>query len=301
MELQTQCGECQGFKLNEKQKTIPRICPVPTSELGRELENSSAVLRCQHYIRGAAIFAACCQQFYPCRQCHDEDVDGGHEDLQKGQVTKVKCLHCKLEQHVADACINKDCQERFGDRVCLDCRLFDSTPDREFFHCDKCGICRLGRKEENFHCERCDTCVKASSRGRHTCIASPLRDAKCPICLCSMFYSSRPSCFLPCGHAMHTRCFDDYARSDYRCPLCYKSMADMHSYNSALDKIMLEELANGPESQMNTKVRIFCNDCGETSQTRYHFEFFKCNSNRRSTGISGPCGSYNTRFIEYCK
>jgi hypothetical protein len=93
---------------------------------------------------------------------------------------------------------------------------------------------------------------------------------------------------------MRTGCFDDYARSDYRCHLCYKSMADMHSYNSALDKIMLEELDDRPESQMNTKVRIFCNDCGPKRGIILNFSSATPIVDQQE--LLGPVIADNTRF-----
>jgi hypothetical protein len=258
---------------------------------------SPALKKCQHYIRWASIFASCCQRYFDCRLCHDEHVDGAHADLEKHQVTKLKCLACGLEQPVSAMCTNPRCKKVFGDRFCLDCKLFDSTPGRDSYHCEQCGICRLGRREDNFHCVRCDTCIKLASRAQHVCTASPLRDAKCPICLSSMFFSSRPSFFLHCGHAMHAHCFDIYTQTHYRCPICFKSMANMHNYNMVMDDIMKLEHANMPPQYANRRVRIYCNDCGKKSQASFHFEHYKCTASEVADGNPIHCGSYNTRLV----
>ena len=35
---------------------------------------------------------------------------------------------------------------------------------------------------------------------------------------------------LPCGHFMHSHCFEQYTKYNYTCPLCSKSVGDMTVY-----------------------------------------------------------------------
>lgn len=62
----------------------PRRTPNEWDGMQRLLESyRQAVLTwelskgCIHYSRRCQIFAECCQQFFPCRLCHDEEVSGG--------------------------------------------------------------------------------------------------------------------------------------------------------------------------------------------------------------------------------
>lgn len=42
--------------------------------------------------------------------------------------------------------------------TCLVCNLFDDE-DKNQYHCDGCGICRIGGKDRFFHCEVCNMCL----------------------------------------------------------------------------------------------------------------------------------------------
>ena len=67
---------------------------------------------------------------------------------------------------VSDRC--EDCSVVFARYACLECRLYDnleegSTLQKEgVFHCDLCGICRVGRREDFVHCSICNCCRRIS-------------------------------------------------------------------------------------------------------------------------------------------
>lgn len=42
--------------------------------------------------------------------------------------------------------------------TCLICNLFDDE-DKDQYHCDGCGICRIGGRNNFFHCEVCNMCL----------------------------------------------------------------------------------------------------------------------------------------------
>lgn len=42
--------------------------------------------------------------------------------------------------------------------TCLVCNLFDDE-DKDQYHCDGCGICRIGGRTNFFHCEVCNMCL----------------------------------------------------------------------------------------------------------------------------------------------
>ena len=37
------------------------------------------------------------------------------------------------------------------------------------FHCEKCGICRVGKKEDYIHCDICNGCISKSISETHSC------------------------------------------------------------------------------------------------------------------------------------
>ena len=53
--------------------------------------------------------------------------------------------------------------------------------------------------------------------------------------------SRTPRKCLPCGHFMHTSCFQAYTKHYYTCPLCRKSLGDFSAYFRMLDAILAEE------------------------------------------------------------
>ncbi|XLR23985.1 hypothetical protein S83_051885, partial [Arachis hypogaea] len=41
--------------------------------------------------------------------------------------------------------------------------------EKQQFHCDDCGICRVGGQENYFHCEKCGSCYSVTLRDNHVC------------------------------------------------------------------------------------------------------------------------------------
>ncbi|GAU41247.1 hypothetical protein TSUD_97830 [Trifolium subterraneum] len=100
-----------------------------------EIENFG----CTHYRRRCKIVAPCCNEVYGCRHCHNE--------------AKVICSLCDTEQDVQQYCIN--CGVCMGEYFCGTCKFFDDDISKQQYHCDECGICRTGGKDNFFHCKRC--------------------------------------------------------------------------------------------------------------------------------------------------
>lgn len=46
----------------------------------------------------------------------------------------------------------------FVQYTCLICNLFDDE-DKDQYHCNGCGICRIGGRNNFFHCEVCNMCL----------------------------------------------------------------------------------------------------------------------------------------------
>lgn len=79
--------------------------------------------------------------------------------------------------------------------------------NREIYHCPYCNLCRVGKGlgVDYFHCMSCNACMSRSLM-IHTCREKSLED-NCPICHEYIFTSCSPVKALPCGHVMHSTCF----------------------------------------------------------------------------------------------
>ena len=173
---------------------------------------------CEHYIRKCRLVTPCCKKVYSCRFCHDVSED--HE-LNRKDVMLVKCIQCDTVQNVASNCVI--CGIRFGFYFCAICRLYDDT-EKGQFHCQPCGLCRTGGRENYFHCSKCDICYLKSLKDSHKCLEKSSH-SDCPICLESLHASRDPCQVLKCGHLMHRKCFQDCAASMIRsCPICNARM-----------------------------------------------------------------------------
>ncbi|PKI31533.1 hypothetical protein CRG98_048068 [Punica granatum] len=119
----------------------------------------------------------------------------------------------------------------------------------------------------------------------HKCREKGL-ETNCPICCDFLFTSSATVRALPCGHFMHSACFQAYTCSHYICPICSKSLGDMAVYFGMLDALLASEVL--PQEYRNRCQDILCNDCDKKGTSPFHWLYHKC----------GYCGSYNTRVIK---
>ncbi|XP_017111411.1 RING finger and CHY zinc finger domain-containing protein 1 [Drosophila elegans] len=232
---------------------------------------------CAHYKRRAMFVTPCCNKFYKCRFCHDEN-ETHHFD--RKTLTELICSECNRRQTVREQCEN--CGVRFGKYTCLICNLFDDA-DKQQYHCHGCGICRIGGAENFFHCEVCNMCLPIQLKiDGHRCVENISR-SHCPVCLGDI-HTSRIPCHIPdCGHLLHKMCFDQLlASGHYTCPTCQTSLIDMTALWEYLDD--QAKRMPVPLKYENQRVHIFCNDCHKTSKTKFHFIGLKC----------VHCGAYNT-------
>nr|XP_048702783.1 RING finger and CHY zinc finger domain-containing protein 1 isoform X2 [Caretta caretta] len=227
---------------------------------------AAAEAGCEHYRRSCLLQAPCCGKFYVCRLCHDSKED---HQMDRFKVKQVQCAKCKSIQQAQQSC--EDCSSMFGEYYCGICHLFDK--DKKQYHCEKCGICRIGPKEDFFHCSKCNLCLALSFQGKHKDI-----------------HTSRVGAHvLPCGHLLHRTCYEDMLKEGYRCPLCMHSALDMSRYWRQLD----DEVAQTPmpTEYRNMMVEILCNDCSARSTVQFHILGMKCTS----------CESYNTAQDGGCR
>lgn len=78
---------------------------------------------------------------------------------------------------------------------------------RTVYHCPFCNLCRLGKGlgVDFFHCMTCNCCL-GKMLVDHKCREKGL-EMNCPICCDFLFTSSASVKALPCGHFMHSACF----------------------------------------------------------------------------------------------
>ncbi|XP_012080185.1 zinc finger protein BRUTUS-like At1g18910 isoform X2 [Jatropha curcas] len=238
-------------------------------------------LGCKHYKRNSKLVTPCCNKLYTCIRCHDEDAD---HSTDRRAITKMMCMKCLTIQPIGQTCSTVSCNNLSMARYyCKICKVFDD--DREIYHCPFCNLCRVGKGLGigYFHCMNCNACMSRSLLV-HPCREKSLEE-NCPICHEYIFTSSNPVKALPCGHVMHSTCFQDYTRTHYICPICSKSLGDMQVYFKMLDALLAEEKM--PDEYSSKTQDILCNDCEKKGAAPFHWHYHKCIS----------CGSYNTRLI----
>ncbi|XP_075508152.1 E3 ubiquitin-protein ligase MIEL1 [Primulina tabacum] len=243
---------------------------------------------CKHYRRRCKIRTPCCNEVYDCRHCHNEaanmlrNVFDRHE-MVRYDVKQVICSVCDTEQPVARVCTN--CGVNMGEYFCEVCKFFDDDIDKGLFHCDDCGICRIGGRENFFHCNKCGSCYSVSLRNNHLCVENSMRH-HCPICYEYLFDSLKDTAVMKCGHTMHCECYHEMIkREKYCCPICSRSIMDMSRAWEMIDEEI--EATVMPDEYRHKKVWILCNDCNDTTEVNFHIIGQKCSH----------CGSYNTRTI----
>ncbi|CDW77578.1 UNKNOWN [Stylonychia lemnae] len=264
-----------------------------TSEVNKQQEEEESKimkLGCQHYKRGCQKKCPECKEFFTCRFCHDDakylnekDVKKSHQ-IDRHAVQEIKCLQCGTEQKVQQIC--ESCGLCFAGYFCAICKFFDDEfVKKKIFHCDKCGICRVGGIENNYHCDICGCCYQLAMKDSHNCKPQRLNN-DCAVCMEDLFSSRDPSVFLRCGHSLHSKCYSTYIRRNIMCPICRKSIIDPKAFEAQMDM----EIASTPmpEEYKDTKIMVQCNDCSAKSEVNFHVLGAKCTQ----------CNSYNTSQIQ---
>ena len=225
-----------------------------------------------------------------CRHCHNEakyqqeqDWAKKHE-LDRKLITDVVCALCETRQPVSSSCTN--CGAAFGAYSCTQCPFYDDDLSKRTYHCDDCGICRVGGRENYFHCSTCGSCYAANLRNNHVCVERAMHQ-NCPVCFEFLFESVDPTTVLRCGHTIHSQCLRDLERNTAAicpcCPICKKSLGDYSRYWEALDREVAATPV--PSEYRGWQANILCNDCSASSTVMFNLVAHKCSS----------CGSYNTR------
>jgi len=240
-------------------------------------------LNCEHYKRHCHLKCNICNEFYPCRFCHDNIKS---HLFNRKEVIEIKCLKCEYIQKPQEKC--EKCDIVFAKYFCNICNLFDDEGDEKgIWHCDSCGICRIGGKDNFFHCDICKSCLSINNKENHKCLPDILNN-DCPFCLEDMFNSRDAATPLKCGHYLHSNCYKLFFENPnglLRCPICSKSCFDMSKYWEYLDNAII----NTPmQEDLKINVNLICCDCNKESETIFNFIGLKCKL----------CGSYNTKQLK---
>ncbi|OAX79980.1 hypothetical protein ACJ72_05693, partial [Emergomyces africanus] len=245
------------------------------------VEEENFQLGCQHYKRRVKLQCYTCKGWYPCRFCHDQEED---HVLIRRATQHMLCMVCSTPQPAAQWC--KSCGVQAACYYCSVCKLWDNDSQKSIYHCNDCGICRIGQGigKDYYHCKTCSVCIPISIQQTHRCIERSTQ-CDCPICGEYMFTSPETVIFMKCGHSIHQKCFAQYSRTSYRCPICSKTIANMEAHFRSLDRTIKDQPM--PPDFMDTRALISCNDCSAKSAVQYHWLGLKCEI----------CYSYNTTQI----
>ncbi|ANB15599.1 Zinc finger protein 420 [Sugiyamaella lignohabitans] len=248
-------------------------------------DETCEVLGCEHYQRGCKLQCSTCDSWYTCRMCHDAEET---HKLIRRDTRNMVCMYCKTAQPAAQEC--RTCHEIMARYYCDICKLWDDDIHKSIFHCDDCGICRIGKGlgKDFFHCKTCNVCMSIELENAHRCIEHST-ECDCPICGEFMFTSTETVVFMKCGHSIHQSCYHEHTRNSYKCPTCQRSVINMEASFRILDAEIASQVL--PEPYVNWRSIIVCNDCSAKSNVPFHFLGLKCST----------CRSYNTSQLKLIK
>lgn len=115
-----------------------------------EIEEVTNALGCEHYKRNIKLQCSACNRWYTCRFCHDAVED---HMLNRRETKNMLCMLCGCAQPASEECAL--CSERGAWYYCDVCKLWDDDSEKSIYHCNDCGICRVGKGlgKDFFHCK----------------------------------------------------------------------------------------------------------------------------------------------------
>ena len=248
---------------------------------------SAKILGCNHYQRNCKLECPTCFKWFPCRFCHDQQISS--HKLIRSEVKHILCMSCMTPQNPSDNyCM--ECGIELANYFCKKCVLYDNDPTKDIYHCEKCGICRLGLGlgKDYFHCDKCNICLSIDLKERHKCISNTTH-CNCPICNEYLFTSINKVVFMKCGHLIHQLCYDELIKHSFKCPLCKKTVVEVETQFRILDQEILQLPLPSPYNLW--RCIVSCNDCKGKSNVSYHVLGLKCKY----------CKSYNTNQLKLIK
>lgn len=132
------------------QKPLPSSKDVDQETSMMETEGVTNALGCEHYKRNIKLQCSACNKWYTCRFCHDAVED---HMLNRRETKNMLCMLCGCAQPASEECAL--CSERGAWYYCDVCKLWDDDPEKSIYHCNDCGICRIGKGlgKDFFHCK----------------------------------------------------------------------------------------------------------------------------------------------------
>ncbi|GFR42301.1 hypothetical protein Agub_g3201, partial [Astrephomene gubernaculifera] len=153
--------------------------------------------------------------------------------LDRRSIQRLRCLKCSHDNQTPSKSCCNICGASFGRKhACTVCHVY--SHDKDMWHCDKCGICRLGEREQYRHCDTCDACLPTTHFATHTCAPNAMH-RECLLCRGYLFTSrSQVACLPGCGHlAIHLSCLqaaDAEGSADrLACPHCSEQRSEAAS------------------------------------------------------------------------
>ena len=115
-----------------------------------EVQDEPKALGCAHYKRNIKLQCSACNRWYTCRFCHDAVED---HMLNRRETRNMLCMLCGCAQPASKECVLCGCTAAWY--YCNVCKLWDDDPCKEIYHCEDCGICRIGAGigKSHLHCK----------------------------------------------------------------------------------------------------------------------------------------------------
>ena len=132
------------------QKPLPFPKDEDQEGSSMEVEEAMTSLGCEHYKRNIKLQCSACNKWYTCRFCHDAVED---HMLNRRETKNMLCMLCGCAQAASEECAL--CSKRAAWYYCDVCKLWDDDPEKSIYHCNDCGICRVGKGlgKDFFHCK----------------------------------------------------------------------------------------------------------------------------------------------------
>lgn len=146
-------GDSVTFHLSQddlKPTYAPLPPPAEGASDGSDEVEQAQVFGCEHYKRNVKLQCFTCNKWYTCRLCHDAAED---HTLPRRETKNMLCMICGTAQRAAEICTH--CTGRAANYYCDICHLWEDDPNRSIYHCNDCGICRVGvgLGKDFFHCK----------------------------------------------------------------------------------------------------------------------------------------------------
>lgn len=208
-----------------------------------------------------------------------------HHNIDRFAISEIICKECNTKQSSkTNNCIK--CHAQFGEYHCSTCNLWMSAEEKPY-HCEDCGFCRIGGRENFRHCHDCGMCIAESIFDEHDCKEGRYKSA-CPVCQEDLFTSRSLSHGMQCGHAIHWHCFQELIKHDSRCPICKKTCDSFLSMMYTWESMAVSVAMQPVPAELSRLVTIQCNDCEEIEKDRWwHVIGTQCKC----------CLSFNTNII----